>query len=43
MFMVMMIGDGEDRHGIIVKMMESMMVREIMKMLRKHCRVGVCA
>ena len=35
--------DDEDRHGVIMKMMESMMVREIMKMLtriEKHCGVG---
>ena len=36
--------DDEDRHGVIVKMMESMMVREIdMKMLtsiEKHYGVG---
>ena len=42
--MVMMIIDDEDRNGGIVKMVESMMVREIeMKMLRiieKHCGVG---
>ena len=41
--MAMMIIDDEDRHGVIMKMMESMMVREIMKMLtsiEKHCGVG---
>ena len=39
----MMIIDDEDRNGVIMKMMESMMVREIMKMLTrivKHCGVG---
>ena len=41
--MIIMMIDDEDRHGVIVKMMESMMVREIMKMLtsiEKHCGVG---
>ena len=35
--------DDEDRNGVIVKMMNDMMVREIMKMLmciEKHCGVG---
>ena len=39
-----MIINDKDRHGVIAKIMESMMVREIgMKMLRiveKHCGVG---
>ena len=42
--MVMLVIDDDDRHGGIVKMVESMMLREIdMKMLRiieKHCGVG---
>ena len=33
MIMIMMMIDDEDRHGVIVKMMNGMMVREIMKML----------
>ena len=39
---MMIIGD-KDRRGVIMKMMESMMVREIMKMLtsiEKHYGVG---
>ena len=41
--MIITMIDDEDRHGVIVKMMESMMMREIMKMLtniKKHCGVG---
>ena len=42
--MIMMMIDDKDRHCVIVKMMNGMMVREIeMKMLRiieKHCGVG---
>ena len=39
----MMMIDDEDRHGVLVKMMNDMMVREIMKMLmciEKHCGSG---
>ena len=40
----MMMIDDEDRHGVIMKMIESIKVREIdMKMLtsiEKHCGVG---
>ena len=39
--MIIMMIDDEDRHGVIVKMMNNIMVREIMKMLTSFEGWGV--